>query len=128
MTAEDKAFADQLTKYADAIAGFSVVQSLGVVLGLARGDCFTKNVLEIPAVPMVISVLVTGAYFLLTAHCHQVWRKIWTASASDASAPFVRSIEKIRYALVIASGTGSVVVMGLIAFSNHLGRFQYVCR
>jgi hypothetical protein len=65
-----KDFAKQLVTYADAITAFAVVQLLSFIYLLARGDCFTVNVLNHLCLPIVGSIIVSGAYGILVILCH----------------------------------------------------------
>src|SRR4029077_5944843 len=82
-----KDFAKQLVTYADAITAFAVVQLLSFIYLLARGDCFTVNVLHNLCLPIVGSIIVSGVYGILVILCHVGERHIFGSTRDPKVAP-----------------------------------------
>ena len=128
VTAEGREFAKQLVLYADAITAFAVVQLLSFIYLLARGDCFTVNVLHNPRLPLWGSIIVSGAYGLLVILCHLGDRQIWKSSRDPKVAPLATTTWIARYAIIVLSLVATIGVLRRVAddMSNHI--FLTECR
>jgi hypothetical protein len=115
---ECRDFAKQLVLYADAITAFSFVQALGFIYLLAHGDCFTKNVLQTPCLPIVGSIVGSVIYFFLVLGCNLGERSIFKTLAKTPPSRLVNWTWGVRYGIIILGLIFTLTVLWLVASSS----------
>ncbi len=113
---EAKGFAKQLVLYADAVTAFAVVQLLGFIYLLTRGDCFTVNVLHNVCLPIAGSIVVSGVYGLLVILCHVGERHIFRSSRDSKITPLATGTWIARYTIIILA---LVATLGILCQVKH---------
>ncbi len=123
-----KDFAKQLVTYADAITAFAVVQLLSFNYLLARGDCFTVNVLHNLCLPVVGSIIVSGVYGVLVILCHVGERHILGSTRDPKVAPLATTAWIARYVIISLALVATVEVLRQVKHDIRNQQFSTDCK
>jgi len=116
----------QFAVYADAITAFATVQVVGLMLLMAHGDCFTRNVLGGLWYTVCIGVVINIVYLIVVFLCHQAADKIHKPTV--AIAPALRSVQMLRYVIIVTDLLVTILLPLAINYGWHHGQFFIDCK
>jgi len=117
----------QFGAYADAITAFATAQSVGFMLLMTHGDCFTKNVLSGLSYAITFGCIANVAYIVLVFLCHRRADKI-PKEESGAIAPALRGVWTLRYIIIVIDLLATVFVTLGINYGWHHAQFFIDCK
>jgi hypothetical protein len=128
LSVEAKDFSKQLVLRADAITAFAVVQLLSFIYLLARGDCFTANVLRHPSLPIAGSIIVSGVYGFLVNSCHRGENKIFQSSRDATIESLAKTSWRFRYAIILVALVATVSILCKVKHDIRNHQFSTDCK
>jgi hypothetical protein len=112
----------QLLTYADAITAFSSAQFVAYVFLLARGDCFTLNVITSIGWSTSLGAVANIGYLSLVSLCY------WTATCGSPQVEYAGAIQIVRCLIIFVELILTVAIPFGIRYGYGKKNFFIDCK